>query len=149
MSEQLAKEAMTPLEQVGAAVIVDGDGRIVAVVEGGRRWPALQVPPDVTLGELLEQLVIAEQLQAGNPGVVVVADDRPLGIVGRTALLDYMRTRYRVAGTLLGDETLPGVPRIPPLVLECASCHARNELREYVEGTTLCVNGHLLGVDWG
>jgi hypothetical protein len=140
---------MTPLEHVAADLIFDDDHRTLAVAEGGHRWAVLQASPDTTLGELLNDLTIVEQLQAGNPGVVVVDNDgRPAGIVTRAVLLDYVRTRLRVAGTLLGDETLLGVPKLAPLILECSTCHARNELREFVEGFTACVNGHVLTVDW-
>jgi CBS domain-containing protein len=148
VTERLAAEAMEPLGQVAADTVVDQEGRILALVECGRRWPALQAAPDSTLGEMLDELAIAEQLQAGNPGVVVADDGRPLGIVTRTTLLEYMRTGYRAAAALLGDETLPGIPRMPPLVIECSTCHQRNELREFIEGSTPCVNGHVLSVDW-
>lgn len=130
------------------AVIVDSDGQPVRLVGPGGAGPLLTAGPDTPLRVILDSPGMVARINAGAPGVVIVEEDRLAGVLTGEALLNYLVNEYMVLSKGLGDQTLHGDFTQPRMVVECTTCGARNELDDFVEGHTTCVNGHSLTVDW-
>jgi len=139
-------------EHLLLGIVAGDDRRYVIGAEG--LAPLLLVDARTPLQAILDSAPIMSQINAGAPGVIVLDNDRYAGVVGVDTLRAYYLNEYRSApstlgdGVSYGDATLPGLHTQPPIVIICDCCGARNDLDGLVVGRTMCVNGHVLCVNW-
>lgn len=136
-------------EQLTLSIVQGQDGRPTHAVGRLGSAPLLAAGRDTPLRAILNEEALVARLVAGAPGVVVLDGEQPVGVLTAQMLLDYLLNEYSGTIHTLGDETLGGGYMQPQIVLECACCGVRNELKGLVVGRTMCVRGHVLCVDWG
>jgi hypothetical protein len=131
------------------AVVIDAKQQPIQVYSNNYLWTTLATTPETPLDSLLDNAAVLDYVNKGSPGLVVMAGNKLVGVLLANALIQYFDEDRRMVGETLVDDTLDGVVDVPLLILYCAECGARNEVRQYVEGKTMCVNNHLLIVHWG
>jgi len=149
------------LERSGMAfgVLADDTGRPVQLLTGAGPAPLIQVEATTPM----ERMVLDDVtglINRGAPAMVVVHNDRCVGILTAEAVSGYAMEHLDVTTEAMGDAAgggwaeapqdidLPGQPATTPLTLTCATCGAENHVSYFVAGQTLCVNGHPLEVAW-
>lgn len=142
-------EAQERLRGAGVplAVIVDSSGTPVQVISPAGPAPLLTAGRDTPLRAILDTPSMRDRINAGAP-VVVVEEGQPVGAVTESTLRNYLENLRVARPKTLGDDALGGGFTQPRMFIKCAKCGAMNELDEFVEDRTMCVNGHLLEVDW-
>jgi hypothetical protein len=139
-------------------VVADDSGRPVQLLTADGRAPLVQVEAHTPMGRMVRSDVVA-LINRGVPAMVVVHNDRCVGILTAEAVSGYAMAHLDVTTGPMGDATavlgeapididLPGQPVTKPLMLTCAVCGAVNSVPYFVEGETRCVNGHPLEVAW-
>lgn len=135
-------------------VYVNTDGKVTGdsiVCVDSKKW-LLKTDRQTPLQTILDSPEVMSLINKGHPGIVVVEDDKPIGVLEPEPLRDYLVHEYEVHTRIAGDETLGGNPLLPLLVMKCKTCGVVNQLPEFDEGRTKCVNTtpgeHLLEVAW-
>jgi hypothetical protein len=145
--EQLKAELARSSNAVG--VVVDSQGQPLWMLDSQGPYLLLQAALDVPLRAVVDSPEILERLNAGTPGIAVVEDERPVGVVTAETIRRYLLEDYSVHTKQMSDHVLAGSRLVPLIVITCATCGWRNELAAFYEGETQCHNGHPLTVDWG
>jgi hypothetical protein len=130
---------------VPIAVMVDPAGQVCGVWgEQGRGTPIV-ASADTPVEDIAGSGFLLKELNREGAAVVVLEGDDPVGVVPAARFAEYLADERGLRVTSLGemaagDSGLAGGYRQSLLVIVCATCGARNQLRSFVEGTTLCTN---------
>jgi hypothetical protein len=126
------------------AVIVDHAGEISGVWSGVGRGTAIVASADTPAADIARSGSLLRELRKGA-AIVVLSDVHAVGVIPAVRFAEYLndeqRLRFNTMGeAAVGDTVLAGGNTQPRLVIVCKVCGTRNELREWVEGVTLCAN---------
>lgn len=155
----LIPEQDDPTQEIAWLVQQGGDLAAAIGASGALRWlvsregrrSALRIPVTAPLTSIQDAIELLEGLEAGASGVVVVDDGAPVGFLTVQTVMEVLRDDYVLRTRGMGDESLQGETVLPPLVIICESCGARNTLHSYSAGSTLCVDmvsPHPLALSW-
>jgi hypothetical protein len=154
-SESLdSAQARLKAENRVIGVYVNTGGKVTgdSIVCADGKTRLLKTDRQTPLQTILDSPEVMSWINKGHPGIVIVEDDKPVGVLEPEPLRDYLVHEYEVHTRTAGDETLGGDPFLPLLVVTCTACGAVNQLTEFDEGRTKCVNTtpgeHPLEVAW-
>jgi hypothetical protein len=126
-------------------VIANENGEPALLLTRDGPAPAVQIHADAPMQRVLAPDVLG-LLNSGIPGLVVVRDARPVGILPAGTVSDYAMAQFAVQSGVMGDVELHGDPIVNQLKLTCTTCGTVNTVPFFVEGETLCSQGHVLTV---
>jgi hypothetical protein len=126
-------------------VVTNENGEPTLLLTRDGPAPAVQIHADAPMQRTLSRDVLG-LLNSGVPGLVVVRDAGPVGILSADTVSDYAMAHVAVRSGLMGDVELHGDPPVSRLKLTCTTCGTVNTVPFFVEGETRCSQGHLLTV---
>jgi hypothetical protein len=137
---------------IGVYVTAEGKLTNHFVIGSEGKRPLLLANRKTPLRTILDMPEIMSLINKGHPGIMLVDNDIPVGVLTSKPLQDYLVQGYAVYMRTAGDETLFGEPDVPRLVITCATCGTVNKLTEFDEGRTKCINKdhgeHVLEILW-
>jgi len=126
-------------------VTVDPAGQVSEVWSGQGRGTPIVASADTPAEDIAASSSLLRELNREGAAIVVVSDDRPIGIVLPDRFAEYLvEGRSLRVNTLNesapGDAGLAGDYTQSKLIVVCKTCGTRNALRSWVEGVTICAN---------
>ena len=131
--------------RVQIAVMVDPAGQVSSVWCGQGRGTTIVASADTPVEDIAGSGDLLKELNRKGAAVVVLEDDHPVGVVPAARFAEYFADERGLRVTSLGemapgDSGLAGGYSQSLLVIVCKTCGTRNQLRSWIEGTTLCTN---------
>jgi hypothetical protein len=128
-------------------VLANNQGHPAFLLTKSGPAPVIQIDADAGMDRVTYPDVI-HLINKGAPCLVAVRNFQPVGILTAKTVANYVMENFHVATGAMSDQELHGNPPSTPLTLTCATCGAENTVPFFVEGETLCVNGHPLAIAW-
>jgi hypothetical protein len=127
------------------AVMVDHAGEVSGVWSGEGRGTAIVASADTPAEDIAGSGSLLSELNRRGAAIVVLSDVHPVGVVPVARFAEYLAVERglqfnTLSEAAVGDATLAGDYTQSRLVIVCKVCGARNVLRSWVEGVTLCTN---------
>jgi hypothetical protein len=144
-TEETAQARLRNQNQILGAY-VDADRKIIQVIGLNGIQPLVVVRRATRLRSIVNEPDIMNAINKGLPGIFVVEDMKPVGLITKTALSDYLRDDYKlstglVRGGSFNDGTLGGdIGKVPLLKILCKECGTENAVKIYDAGYTKCIN---------
>jgi len=127
------------------AVVVDSAGQVRSVWSEEGRGTPIVASTDTPAEDIAGSGSLLKELNRKGAAIVVLSEIHPVGVVSAVRFAEYLADQRGLRVNTLGevaagDAGLAGGYSQGLLVIVCKTCGARNELRSWIEGTTLCTN---------